>query len=61
MAPGSNFGRTSFLIFVNDFPDVIISKLDNYADDSAILSCLNPKSDRFENAKFVVEWTESAL
>ena len=43
---GSVLAPTLFLIFINDLPDDIISKLAIYADDSTIYSCI-PKSDTF--------------
>lgn len=36
---GSVFGPILFLIFINDFPDVISSQLSVYYDDTTIYSC----------------------
>lgn len=64
---GSVLGPTLFLIFINDLPDDLISKLAIYADDSTIYSCI-PKSDMFSQVEMageieldlmsIVEWGE---
>ena len=51
---GSALGQTLFLIFINDLPDNLISKLAIYADDSTIYSCI-PKSDMFSQVEMAGE------
>lgn len=51
---GSVLGPSLFLIFINDLPDDIISKLAIYADDSTIYSCI-PKSDMFGKVEMAGE------
>ena len=68
---GSVLGPTLFLIFSNDLPDSILSKLAIYADDTTLYSSLgktNDVSDKVEMAadldddlRTVVEWGEKWL
>lgn len=48
----SLLGPTLFLIYINDILYDIISQLCIYADDRAIYSCLDSRSDQFDK----VEW-----
>ena len=67
---GSVLGPTLFLIFINDLPDHILSKLGIFADDSTLYSCLG-KSDLFskvemaafleDDLRIVVEWGQKWL
>ena len=67
---GSVLGPTLFLIFINDLPDHILSKLGIYADDSTLYSCLD-KPDLFskvemaafleDDLRTVVEWGQKWL
>ena len=70
---GSIIGPTLFLLFINDLPDDIISKIGIYADDTTLYSCLdeptgNREFDCVEMAanlqydlRTVVEWGEKWL
>ena len=70
---GSILGPTLFLLFINDLPDDIISRIGIYADDTTLYSCLdeptdNREFDRVEMAanlqydlRTVVEWGEKWL
>ena len=70
---GSILGPTLFLLFINDLPDDIISRIGIYADDTTLYSCLdeptgNREFDCVEMAanlqydlRTVVEWGEKWL
>ena len=68
---GSVFGPTLFLIFINDLPDNILSKVAIYADDTTVYSCLGKTNDVFDKVEMaaeievdlrtVVEWDDKWL
>ena len=42
---GSILGPTLFLLFINDLPDDIISRIGIYADDTTLYSCLDEPTE----------------
>lgn len=44
-----------FLIFFNDFTDVIRSQLVIYSDDTTFHTCLNGKSNQFDDIKLYAD------
>lgn len=58
---GSILGPTQFLIFINDFPDVISSQLDIYADGTTIYACLSIKSNKVNLAAALVKDLQSVV
>ena len=63
---GSLLGPTLFLLYINDLPDHILSKIAIYADDSSLFSCsegrlqpdaqLQMAADLSSDLRSVVEW-----
>ena len=52
---GSVLGPTLFLIFINDLPDNILSKLAIYTDDTTVYSCLGKTNDVFGKVEMAAE------
>ena len=52
---GSVIGPTLFLIFINDLPDCILSKLAIYADDTTLYSSLDKTKDLFDKVEMAAE------
>ena len=55
MPQGSVNGPTLFLIFINDIPDCILSKLAIYADDTTLYSSLNKTKKLFDKVEMAAE------
>lgn len=55
VSQSSVLGSILFLIFINDFLDVIRYRLGIYIDDTIVYSCIHGKSDRFDKVKLVTE------
>ena len=51
---GSVLGPTLFLVFINDLPDEVLSRIGIYADDTTLYSCLG-KAGAFERVESAVE------
>ena len=51
---GSVLGPTLFLVFINDLPDEVLSRIGIYADDTTLYSCLG-KAGVFERVESAAE------
>ena len=52
---GSILGPTPFLLYVNDFPDDVISDIAIYADDTTIYSKCDQASDLWQQLELATE------
>ena len=54
---GSVLGPTLFLVFINDLPDEVLSRIGIYADDTTLYSCVG-KAGVFERVESAAELEE---
>lgn len=57
----SFFGHTLFLVFINDLPDSILSKLALYADDTTLYLSLWKTSDIFDKVEMAADLEDDLL
>ena len=52
---GSIFGRTLFLLYINDLPDDVICNISIYADDTSLYSSCDQASDLWQQLELAFE------